>query len=107
MHARLGHYCRVRSPKQVTGGVLLACDLRLVVGDWCGCSVIGKSHENSSFALRLQNTDYRSRVRPRCDPAIKAGQRLCSVQYSDMPNVDDIMERLRNCYDPEIPLNIV
>ncbi|MBZ5631104.1 MAG: metal-sulfur cluster assembly factor [Acidobacteriia bacterium] len=24
-----------------------------------------------------------------------------------MPTVDDIMERLRNCYDPEIPLNIV
>ncbi len=25
----------------------------------------------------------------------------------DMPTVDDIWERLRNCYDPEIPLNIV
>jgi metal-sulfur cluster biosynthetic enzyme len=24
-----------------------------------------------------------------------------------MPTVDNIMERLRNCYDPEIPLNIV
>src|SRR6202162_1038906 len=26
---------------------------------------------------------------------------------SPMPTVDNIMERLRNCYDPEIPLNIV
>jgi metal-sulfur cluster biosynthetic enzyme len=30
-----------------------------------------------------------------------------SVQYSVMPTSEDIMERLRYCYDPEIPLNIV
>ena len=30
------------------------------------------------------------------------------IRYNiPMPTVDDIMERLRNCYDPEIPLNIV
>lgn len=30
------------------------------------------------------------------------------LRYNDrMPTVDEIMDRLRNCYDPEIPLNVV